>query len=49
MELWNRFNEMCGLFHLDKPAVRRIYVGKNEVNFRRQAGNYNEDRKTEET
>lgn len=47
MELWKSFDEMCGVFGLDFPTVKRIYVEKNRVNFLRQDRNYNEDTKTE--
>ena len=46
-ELWQCFAAMCALFHLDMETVKRIYVAKNQVNFRRQDQNYNEDTKTE--
>ena len=45
--LWRCFAEMCALFHLDMETVKRIYIAKNKVNFRRQDQNYNEDTKTE--
>lgn len=48
IELWVRFYELCAVFSLDHAAVERIYVGKNEINFRRQNESYNEDTKTEE-
>ena len=46
--LWIDFYGMCSLFAMDQATVERIYVGKNEINFRRQDGSYNEDAKTEE-
>ena len=48
LELWNCFAELCALFDMDLATVKRIYIAKNEVNFRRQEQNYNEETKTEE-
>ncbi|MCK8602849.1 dUTPase [Desulfoferrobacter suflitae] len=48
MDLWDRFYELCAVFRLEQAQVKRIYLGKNEINFRRQDENYNEDTKTEE-
>jgi dimeric dUTPase (all-alpha-NTP-PPase superfamily) len=46
-DLWKCFVGICALFHLDMETVKRIYIAKNKVNFRRQDQNYNEDTKTE--
>jgi dimeric dUTPase (all-alpha-NTP-PPase superfamily) len=46
--LWSCFAQMCALFDMDFPTVKRIYIAKNEVNFKRQDANYNEETKTEE-
>jgi dimeric dUTPase (all-alpha-NTP-PPase superfamily) len=48
LELWKCFAQLCALFDMDLPTVKRIYIAKNEVNFRRQEQNYNEETKTEE-
>lgn len=48
VDLWMDFYEMCTLFDMNQATVERIYVGKNEINFRRQDESYNEDTKTEE-
>jgi dimeric dUTPase (all-alpha-NTP-PPase superfamily) len=48
LELWECFAELCTLFSMDLPTVKRIYIAKNEVNFRRQEQNYNEETKTED-
>jgi dimeric dUTPase (all-alpha-NTP-PPase superfamily) len=48
LELWKCFAQMCALFDMDSETVKRIYLAKNEVNFRRQDANYNEETKTEE-
>jgi hypothetical protein len=48
LELWRCFAQMCALFAMDFETVKRIYIAKNEVNFRRQDANYNEETKTEE-
>jgi dimeric dUTPase (all-alpha-NTP-PPase superfamily) len=47
LELWKCFAQMCALFDMDFPTVKRIYIAKNEVNFKRQDTNYNEETKTE--
>jgi len=48
LDLWQRFAELCSLFVMDMETVKRIYIAKNEVNFKRQDQNYNEDTKTEQ-
>lgn len=48
MDLWRRFFELCALFEMDMEAVKIIYIAKNQVNFRRQDQQYNEDTKTEQ-
>lgn len=48
MNLWRCFTEFCSLFGLDFHTMKRIYIAKNEVNFKRQEQNYNEDSKTED-
>lgn len=47
LALWKRFGEICALFELDFESMRRIYIAKNEVNFKRQDHHYNEDTKDE--
>lgn len=47
LELWDCFDEFCALFHLDFGTIKAIYTAKNQVNFKRQEENYNEDTKTE--
>jgi hypothetical protein len=47
MELWKCFWQTCRLFGMGPDAVKRIYIAKNEVNFKRQEQGYNEDTKTE--
>lgn len=47
LDLWKRFGEICALFDLDFESTKRIYTAKNEVNFRRQDRDYNEDTKDE--
>lgn len=47
MDLWRCFNGLSVLFGMDPARVKRIYVGKNEVNFTRQDQGYSEDSKTE--
>lgn len=48
MQLWSRFHELCTLFGMDMETVKTVYIAKNEVNFRRQDRQYNEDTKTEQ-
>jgi dimeric dUTPase (all-alpha-NTP-PPase superfamily) len=45
--LWMAFGAICGRFELDFDTMKRVYIEKNEVNFRRQDAQYNEDTKTE--
>jgi hypothetical protein len=47
LDLWKRFGEICSLFELDFESMKRIYIAKNEVNFKRQDRHYNEDTKDE--
>jgi hypothetical protein len=47
LQLWKRFEELCALFSMDFDTVKRVYLAKNELNFRRQDQQYNEDTKTE--
>jgi len=47
LELWKCFWELCGLADMNQETVKKIYVAKNEVNFKRQDRHYNEDTKTE--
>lgn len=48
LELWNCFDETCGLFKLSFDQMKAVYVAKNRVNFQRQDRSYNEDTKTED-
>jgi len=47
LQLWKCFEAMCALFSMDFATVKRVYLAKNELNFRRQDQNYNEETKTE--
>jgi dimeric dUTPase (all-alpha-NTP-PPase superfamily) len=47
LELWQCFDTLCRLFAMDFDTVKRLYVAKNAVNFKRQDAGYNEDTKTE--
>lgn len=47
LALWQHFVKTSALFDLDFPAVKKIYIAKNQVNFMRQERHYNEDTKTE--
>lgn len=47
LNLWHCFWEISALFHLDFHRIKEIYIAKNQVNFRRQEQNYNEDTKSE--
>jgi dimeric dUTPase (all-alpha-NTP-PPase superfamily) len=46
--LWQCFAEHCVLFALDFQTLKKIYMAKNQINFKRQDQHYNEDTKTEE-
>jgi dimeric dUTPase (all-alpha-NTP-PPase superfamily) len=48
LALWDNFAGCCTLFDLDFPSLKKIYLAKNQVNFRRQNQRYNEDTKTED-
>jgi len=48
LKLWRCFHELCARFGMDLEAVKTIYIAKNQVNFRRQDQQYNEDTKTEQ-
>ncbi len=45
--LWHCLEVLCALLDMDEETVKKLYVEKNRVNFRRQAQGYNEDTKTE--
>lgn len=46
-DLWSCFHSLCTLLEVNGDTLKRIYMEKNEVNFRRQENGYDEDRKTE--
>jgi dimeric dUTPase (all-alpha-NTP-PPase superfamily) len=48
LNLWKCFWRLCHAFELDFEAVKKLYIAKNEVNFKRQQDGYSEDTKTEE-
>ncbi len=45
--IWKCFGKVCAVYGLDFAAIKKIYIAKNELNFKRQAQNYNEDTKNE--
>jgi dimeric dUTPase (all-alpha-NTP-PPase superfamily) len=47
LQLWKCFEEMCAVFSMDFDAVKRVYMAKNALNFKRQDQSYNEETKTE--
>ncbi len=47
LQLWKCFEELCALYAMDLATVKRVYLAKNELNFRRQDQDYNEETKTE--
>jgi dimeric dUTPase (all-alpha-NTP-PPase superfamily) len=47
LQLWKCFEELCAVFSMDFDTVKRVYMAKNALNFKRQDLNYNEETKTE--
>lgn len=47
LQLWKCFEELCAVFSMDFDTVKRVYMAKNALNFRRQNLDYNEETKTE--
>jgi hypothetical protein len=47
LQLWKCFEELCAFYAMDFATVKRVYLTKNELNFRRQDQDYNEETKTE--
>lgn len=48
LALWKCFGDGCGHFGLGLQTLKKIYIAKNELNFRRQDQGYDEDTKTED-
>ncbi len=45
--IWRSFGTICSAYGLDLDTIKKFYVAKNELNFKRQAQSYNEDTKDE--
>jgi hypothetical protein len=45
LDLWTCLGQYCELFAMDFDTLKAIYIEKNQVNFKRQEQDYNEDTK----